>query len=204
MILDIYFLHSRYPNCGCDGNASTGPTMLEFIFASQEGIHLQSRLPPPADPPFFPMQTTLRFSCGKSIYPNDAAVLTDMPAKLRRAGIFALEDLQGLSLDQLKEAVAVLSLNAVQLRRLFTAVTQPSYTSPSTSASLPHAHISHSTRSSTWPRPRHRMHLLPAQLSAANLPRRVARAFERSSLEGRRAATFCSSVRWLKHFQRPS
>ena len=56
---------------------------------------------------------------------DDAAVLTDMSAKLRRVGIFALEDLQGLSLDELKEAVAVLSLNAVQLRRLFAAVTQP-------------------------------------------------------------------------------
>jgi hypothetical protein len=48
-----------------------------------------------------------------------------MSAKLRRAGIFALEDLQGLSLDELKEAVAVLGLNAVQLKRLFTAVSQP-------------------------------------------------------------------------------
>jgi hypothetical protein len=56
---------------------------------------------------------------------DDAAVLTDMSTKLRRAGIFALEDLQGLSLEELKEAVAVLSLNAVQLRRLFTAVSQP-------------------------------------------------------------------------------
>jgi hypothetical protein len=56
---------------------------------------------------------------------DDAAVLTDMSAKLRRAGIFALEDLQGLSLDELKEAVAVLGLNAVQLKRLFTAVSQP-------------------------------------------------------------------------------
>ena len=48
-----------------------------------------------------------------------------MAAKLRRAGIFAVEDLQGLSLEELKEAVAVLSLNAVQLKRLYTAVTQP-------------------------------------------------------------------------------
>ena len=56
---------------------------------------------------------------------DDAAVLTDMSAKLRRAGIFAVEDLQGLSLEELKEAVAVLSLNAVQLKRLYTAVTQP-------------------------------------------------------------------------------
>ena len=56
---------------------------------------------------------------------DDAAVLTDMAAKLRRAGIFAVEDLQGLSLEELKEAVAVLSLNAVQLKRLYTAVTQP-------------------------------------------------------------------------------
>jgi hypothetical protein len=56
---------------------------------------------------------------------DDAAVLTDMSAKLRRVGIFAVEDLQGLSLEELKEAVVVLSLNAVQLKRLYTAVTQP-------------------------------------------------------------------------------
>ena len=53
---------------------------------------------------------------------DDAAVLADMTTKLRRAGIFGMEDLQGLSLDELKEAVAALNLNAVQLRRLFAAV----------------------------------------------------------------------------------
>jgi hypothetical protein len=53
---------------------------------------------------------------------DDAAVLADMSARLRRAGIFGMEDLQGLSLDEVKEAVAALNLNAVQLRRLFAAV----------------------------------------------------------------------------------
>ena len=53
---------------------------------------------------------------------DNAAVLADMTTKLRRAGIFGMEDLQGLSLDELKEAVAALNLNAVQLRRLFAAV----------------------------------------------------------------------------------
>jgi hypothetical protein len=48
-----------------------------------------------------------------------------MTAKLRRAGIFGLEDLQGLSPDEVKEAVAELKLNAVQLRRLCAAVTKP-------------------------------------------------------------------------------
>jgi hypothetical protein len=57
---------------------------------------------------------------------DDAAVLTDMSAKLKRAGIFALKDLKGLSLEELKEVVAVLSLNVVQLRRLFTAVSKSS------------------------------------------------------------------------------
>ena len=53
---------------------------------------------------------------------DDAAVLADMTTKLRRAGIFAMEDLQGLSLDEMKEAVVELHLNAVQLRRLYAAV----------------------------------------------------------------------------------
>jgi len=53
---------------------------------------------------------------------DDATVLADMSAKLRRDGIFGMEDLQGLSLDEVKEAVAALNLNAVQLRRLFAAV----------------------------------------------------------------------------------
>jgi len=56
---------------------------------------------------------------------DDATVVADMTAKLRRAGIFGLEDLQGLSPDEVKEAVAELKLNAVQLRRLCAAVTKP-------------------------------------------------------------------------------
>jgi hypothetical protein len=39
MILDVCFLHSTDSNCGRDRNASTGPTLLEFIFASQTGAH---------------------------------------------------------------------------------------------------------------------------------------------------------------------
>ena len=56
---------------------------------------------------------------------DDTAVLTDMSAKLRKGGIFAIEDLQGLSMDERKEAVVALNLNAVQLRRLFAAVPKP-------------------------------------------------------------------------------
>ena len=50
-----------------------------------------------------------------------------MSAKLRRGGIFAIEDLQGLTLEELKETVTALTLNvnAVQLRRLFAAVSKP-------------------------------------------------------------------------------
>ena len=47
-----------------------------------------------------------------------------MSAKLRRGGIFAIEDLQGLTLDDLQETVAALNLNRVQLRRLFEAVSK--------------------------------------------------------------------------------
>jgi hypothetical protein len=53
---------------------------------------------------------------------DDTAVLTDMSAKLKRCGIFAIKQLQGLSMDELKEAVVTLNLNAVQLRSLFAAV----------------------------------------------------------------------------------
>jgi hypothetical protein len=53
---------------------------------------------------------------------HDAAVLNAMSAKLRDAGILTLGHLQGLSLDELEEEVAVLNLNKLQLRRLFTAV----------------------------------------------------------------------------------
>jgi hypothetical protein len=97
--------------------------------------------PPAAHAPPLPSSVIAPASAGASAVPfdaddlalrlraiklsDDAAVLTDMAAKLRRAGIFAVEDLQGLSLEELKEAVAVLSLNAVQLKRLYTAVTQP-------------------------------------------------------------------------------
>ncbi len=56
---------------------------------------------------------------------DDTAVLADMSAKLKRCGIFAIEELQGLSMDELKEAMVTLNLNAVQLRRLFAAVPKP-------------------------------------------------------------------------------
>jgi len=56
---------------------------------------------------------------------DDAAVLDDMSARLRRDGIFTMEDLQCLSLDEVKKTVATLNLNAVQLRRLLAAVSKP-------------------------------------------------------------------------------
>jgi hypothetical protein len=55
---------------------------------------------------------------------DDPAILADMSAKLRRDGIFAMEDLQGLSLEELKDSVAALGLKAVPLRRLFAAVSK--------------------------------------------------------------------------------
>ncbi len=48
-----------------------------------------------------------------------------MSANLRKSGIFALEDLQGLTLDELKEDVAALHLNRVQVKKLFDAVSKP-------------------------------------------------------------------------------
>jgi len=76
-----------------------------------------SAIPPDADDLALQLRT-IKLS-------DDAAVLDDMSARLRRDGIFAIEDLQGLSLDELKKTVATLNLNAVQLRRLFAAVSKP-------------------------------------------------------------------------------
>ena len=53
---------------------------------------------------------------------DDTAVLVDMSVNLRRIGIFTLEDLQGFTLDELKEEVAVLRLNRVQIKKLFDAL----------------------------------------------------------------------------------
>jgi len=53
---------------------------------------------------------------------DDTAVLVDMSVNLRKIGIFALEDLQGFTLDELKEEVAVLRLNRVQIKKLFDAL----------------------------------------------------------------------------------
>ena len=50
---------------------------------------------------------------------DDTAVLVEMSVNLRKIGIFALEDLQGFTLDELKEEVAVLHLNRVQMKKLF-------------------------------------------------------------------------------------
>jgi hypothetical protein len=76
-----------------------------------------SAIPPDADDLALQLRT-IKLS-------DDAAVLDDMSARLRRDGIFAIEDLQGLSLDELKKTVATLNLNAVQLKRLFAAVSKP-------------------------------------------------------------------------------
>ena len=53
---------------------------------------------------------------------DDNAVLVDMSVNMRKIGIFALEDLQGFTLDELKEEVAVLHLNRVQIKKLFDAL----------------------------------------------------------------------------------
>ena len=53
---------------------------------------------------------------------DDAAVLADMSARLRRDGIMALEDLRGMSMEVLQEEVSALNLKRVQLKKLFDAV----------------------------------------------------------------------------------
>jgi hypothetical protein len=79
--------------------------------------------PPSADGPFeFPKADHLALKLREIKISDDAAVLADMTTKLQRAGIFGMEDLQGLSLDEVNDAVAAWNLNAMQLRRLFAAV----------------------------------------------------------------------------------
>jgi hypothetical protein len=53
---------------------------------------------------------------------DDAAVLADMSAKLRKDGIMSLEDLRGLSKEEVKESVKALMLSPVQFNKLFKAV----------------------------------------------------------------------------------
>ena len=53
---------------------------------------------------------------------DDSAVLADMSAKLRRRGIMALEDLRGLTKDELRTEISSLNLGRVQLNKLIDAV----------------------------------------------------------------------------------
>ena len=53
---------------------------------------------------------------------SDPALLADMSAKLRKDGVMALEDLRGLSEEDMKQEVAVLNLKRVQFNKLFKAV----------------------------------------------------------------------------------
>ena len=53
---------------------------------------------------------------------DDAAVLADMSAKLRKDGIMSLEDLRGLSKEEVKDSVKALMLSPVQFNKLFKAV----------------------------------------------------------------------------------
>ena len=44
MIQDLFFLHSKDSNCGCDRNALTGASIMGFIFASQEGARCHAHM----------------------------------------------------------------------------------------------------------------------------------------------------------------
>ena len=55
---------------------------------------------------------------------SDAAVLADMSSKLQTGGVMALDDLKGLSEDDMKEVVAALNLKRVQFNKLFKAVSE--------------------------------------------------------------------------------
>ena len=52
----------------------------------------------------------------------DPAVLADMSAKLRKDGTMNLQDLKGLSEEDMKASVAALNLKPVQFNKLFKAV----------------------------------------------------------------------------------
>ena len=53
---------------------------------------------------------------------TDPAVLADMSAKLQKDGTINLEDLKGLSEEDMKASVAALNLKPVQFNKLFKAV----------------------------------------------------------------------------------
>jgi GTPase SAR1 family protein len=53
---------------------------------------------------------------------DDASILADMSARLRRGGIMALTDLRGLTRAELQDEVSALNLGRVQLNKLFNAV----------------------------------------------------------------------------------
>jgi GTPase SAR1 family protein len=55
---------------------------------------------------------------------DDSAALADMSAKLRKDGVGALEELKGLSRDEMKGVVNPLSLNLVQFNKLFKHVSE--------------------------------------------------------------------------------
>jgi hypothetical protein len=50
---------------------------------------------------------------------DDATVLADMAVKLRRDGVLTLEDLLGLSRDEMKEVLISLNLNPLQFNKVF-------------------------------------------------------------------------------------
>jgi hypothetical protein len=53
---------------------------------------------------------------------TDPAVLADMSAKLQKDGTMNLQDLKGLSEEDMRASVAALNLKPVQLNKLFKAV----------------------------------------------------------------------------------
>jgi hypothetical protein len=58
----------------------------------------------------------------RSIGLSDDPVLADMSARLRKDGVMEIEELQGMATEEMRESVKSLSLNPLQFKKLFKAV----------------------------------------------------------------------------------
>ena len=110
------------PKCGAP---VVWPTFLRFLererkprvpTESEQSLTMMSRISGRVD--------NLAQRLGSIGLSSDAAVLADLSSKLRKDGVVALEDLKGLSEDDMKEEVAALNLKRVQFNKLFKAVSE--------------------------------------------------------------------------------
>jgi hypothetical protein len=112
--IDRHFVPRYVPTTASGSNARKGSLQQQQVGAALDFSPIPVLLSANAD--------SLALKLREIQLSDDASVLADMSANLRRNGIMDLQDLRGLTKEELQEEVSALNLKRVQLNKLFDAV----------------------------------------------------------------------------------